>query len=67
MKNCLFLFIKTLIDYNVIWDLVVQDSKGKEVDLSLYEGKVLLVVNVASKWYFSSKNFILVVLICLVQ
>lgn len=32
--------------------LVVQDSRGKDVDLSIYKGKVLLVVNVASKWLF---------------
>lgn len=30
----------------------VQDSRGKDVDLSIYKGKVLLVVNVASKWLF---------------
>lgn len=27
-----------------------QDSKGKDVNLDCYKGKVLLVVNVASKW-----------------
>lgn len=31
----------------------VQDAKGKDVDLSIYKGKVLLVVNVASKWFFT--------------
>lgn len=30
-----------------------QDSKGKDVDLSIYKGKVLLIVNVASKWFVS--------------
>ncbi|CAL5379800.1 unnamed protein product [Camellia sinensis] len=39
-----------------IHDFSIKDSKGKEVDLSTYKGKVLLVVNVASKWFlpFSS-------------
>lgn len=31
--------------------LVVQDASGKDVDLSVYKGKVLLIVNVASQWY----------------
>lgn len=30
----------------------MQDSSGKDVDLSIYDGKVLLIVNVASKWLF---------------
>lgn len=29
----------------------MQDAKGKDVDLSVYRGKVLLIVNVASEWY----------------
>lgn len=29
----------------------LQDAKGDVVDLSTYEGKVLLIINVASKWY----------------
>jgi hypothetical protein len=32
----------------------VQDASGKDVDLSTYKGKVLLIVNVASQWYESS-------------
>jgi Glutathione peroxidase len=28
-----------------------QDAKGNDVDLSIYKGKVLLIVNVASQWY----------------
>jgi len=28
-----------------------QDASGKDVDLSTYKGKVLLIVNVASQWY----------------
>jgi glutathione peroxidase len=30
--------------------LPVQDASGKDVDLSVYKGKVLLIVNVASQW-----------------
>lgn len=30
----------------------MQDAKGNDVDLSVYKGKVLLIINVASKWYF---------------
>ena len=29
----------------------MQDASGKDVDLSTYKGKVLLIVNVASQWY----------------
>lgn len=37
------------------WD---QDARGQDVDLSIYKGKVLLVVNVASKWFFSFPTLI---------
>lgn len=30
---------------------LLQDNTGKDLDLGIYKGKVLLVVNVASKWY----------------
>lgn len=30
--------------------LCLQDAKGNDVDLSIYKGKALLVVNVASQW-----------------
>lgn len=33
--------------------MFVQDVKGKDVDLSVYRGKVVMVVNVASQWYSS--------------
>ncbi|KAL6549994.1 hypothetical protein OROMI_020482 [Orobanche minor] len=33
-----------------IYEFTVKDAKGKDVDLSIYKGKVLLIVNVASQW-----------------
>lgn len=40
-----------------IHDFTVKDSKGKDVNLSNYKGKVLLVVNVASKCAFTNSNY----------
>ncbi|XP_073284441.1 probable glutathione peroxidase 4 [Primulina huaijiensis] len=40
-----------------IHDFTVKDSKAKDVNLSNYKGKVLLVVNVASKCGFTNSNY----------
>ena len=29
----------------------VQDAMGNDINLSIFKGKVLLIVNVASRWY----------------
>ncbi|KAL9251499.1 putative glutathione peroxidase 8 [Drosera capensis] len=40
-----------------IYDIPVKDAKGNVVNLSDYEGKVLLIVNVASKCGFTDSNY----------
>lgn len=45
------MFLGVLFIYLIIIIGHSQDARGHEVDLSTYKGKVLLIVNVASKWY----------------
>ncbi|KAK9756121.1 hypothetical protein RND81_01G074900 [Saponaria officinalis] len=45
------------VPQNSIHEFTVKDSRGKDVDLSIYNGKVLLVVNVASKCGFTESNY----------
>ncbi|XP_024981290.1 probable glutathione peroxidase 5 [Cynara cardunculus var. scolymus] len=40
-----------------VHDFTVKDSRGKDVDLSIYKGKVLLIVNVASKCGLTNSNY----------
>ncbi|RZS27572.1 hypothetical protein BHM03_00061070 [Ensete ventricosum] len=50
----LFIFCYLFGFWILIWwnlRVVVQDGSSRDVDLGIYKGKVLLVVNVASKWY----------------
>lgn len=37
------------LGFNLLF-IYLQDARGNDVDLSIYKGKVLLIVNVASLW-----------------
>ncbi|GAA0175047.1 peroxidase [Lithospermum erythrorhizon] len=40
-----------------VHDFTVKDATGKDVDLSIYKGKVLLIVNVASQCGLTNSNY----------
>ncbi|KAK9927222.1 hypothetical protein M0R45_024415 [Rubus argutus] len=40
-----------------VHDFTVKDARGKDVDLSVYKGKVLLIVNVASQCGLTNSNY----------
>lgn len=40
-----------------VYDFTVKDAKGQDVDLSIYKGKVLLIVNVASQCGLTNSNY----------
>ncbi|KAJ4955047.1 hypothetical protein NE237_011830 [Protea cynaroides] len=44
-------------DYKSVHDFTVKDARGNDVDLSVYKGKVLLVVNVASQCGLTNSNY----------
>jgi glutathione peroxidase len=50
MKTLLFILVMTLFtSANSVYDFKMNSIDGKEIDLSQYKGKNLLIVNVASK------------------
>jgi glutathione peroxidase len=63
MKKTLLLTLFLLLTLNItakentmnIYDFTVKDIDGKEVSMSKYKGKMLLIVNVASKCKFTSQ------------
>ena len=48
-----FIFMTTLLHAGSIYDIPVKDIDGKDTTLAAYKGKVVLIVNVASKCGFT--------------
>ncbi|WVZ56864.1 hypothetical protein U9M48_007336 [Paspalum notatum var. saurae] len=46
-----------MADASSVHDFTVKDASGKDVHLSIYKGKVLLIVNVASKCGLTNSNY----------
>ncbi|XP_058010163.1 probable glutathione peroxidase 8 [Hevea brasiliensis] len=40
-----------------VYDFTIKDANGNDVDLSIFKGKVLLIVNVASKCGLTNSNY----------
>uniref|UniRef100_A0A2P2K5Y8 Glutathione peroxidase n=1 Tax=Rhizophora mucronata TaxID=61149 RepID=A0A2P2K5Y8_RHIMU len=40
-----------------VYNFTVKDAKGNDVDLSIYMGKVILIVNVASRCGMTNSNY----------
>lgn len=47
-----------VLDFDLNWNYELQDIQGNDVSLSKYSGKVVLIVNVASKWYPKHCSFL---------
>ncbi|KAJ8766135.1 hypothetical protein K2173_021652 [Erythroxylum novogranatense] len=57
---CSFRFEHTMASQSnnsSIYDFTVKDAKGNDVDLGIYKGKVLLIVNVASQCGLTNSNY----------
>ncbi|XP_076939183.1 glutathione peroxidase 1-like [Bidens hawaiensis] len=50
-------FNATIHGKKTLYDFTVKDAKGNDVDLSIYKGKVVLIVNVASKCGLTNNNY----------
>lgn len=50
---CLFIFISSIAMAQNVYDFTVKNRKGEEVSLKEYEGKVLLIVNTATRCGFT--------------